>query len=336
MKFFYFIAINFFFYCDSFTSYNRIKISNNKYSNDLKSTFGASDNVWDKKVQYVDLSSTSMESTPTSRPLPLFLLGDPFFPQGVTYLNVFEMKYRTMMFDVANSGDEFGYVHYDGETGRIAAVGTICKIIDRELLEDGRQFITVEGTKRFRINKILRTLPYVVAEVEPNFEDEPVENEIEANLIENDVYNGLKYYLRIMKTYDTESAMVISPKAKQNRPPNNSNSIYLENNAQRRSDFSFSIANMIRVTVATQSQLLLQTVNVVERLKIQLEILNKANTLVSDELLKLNVLTVEKRDQLRALTYETNYEDDILPVEVKIDKTNNKNQKDEWDLSNIE
>ena len=49
--------------------------------------------LWKERVEYVDLSNASPE-TPTSRSLPLFLLGGAFYPQGTTYLNVFEMKYR--------------------------------------------------------------------------------------------------------------------------------------------------------------------------------------------------------------------------------------------------
>jgi Lon protease-like protein len=70
------------------------------------------------------------------REIPLFLLGGAFFPQGNTYLHVFEMKYRTMMFDLSQSDDIFGYIHSDG--GQIASIGTLCKITQRQLLDDGR------------------------------------------------------------------------------------------------------------------------------------------------------------------------------------------------------
>lgn len=128
--------------------------------------------LWSERVQYVDISATQLDESPTARPLPLFLLNGAFYPQGETYLNVFEMKYRTMMFDCANSDDMFGYIHTDGRTGAIASVGTICKITDRQLLEDGRQYIAVEGVGRFKVRKILKTLPYILAEVEPGLNDD--------------------------------------------------------------------------------------------------------------------------------------------------------------------
>jgi Lon protease-like protein len=53
------------------------------------------------------------------------------------------MKYRTMMFDIAQKDDVFGYIHSEG--GKIASVGTLCKVVDRQLLDDGRQYIALEG-----------------------------------------------------------------------------------------------------------------------------------------------------------------------------------------------
>lgn len=40
-----------------------------------------------------------------------------FYEKGITYLNIFEMRYRTMMFDVAKADDMFGYIHSNPMTG---------------------------------------------------------------------------------------------------------------------------------------------------------------------------------------------------------------------------
>ena len=101
----------------------------------------------------MDLTTVNIENSPIAdtnlRELPLFVLGAPFYPNGNNYLNVFEMKYRTMMFDCSNKDDRFGYIFSD-PSGQIATYGTICKIVDRELLEDGRQYIAFEGESRFK------------------------------------------------------------------------------------------------------------------------------------------------------------------------------------------
>jgi hypothetical protein len=130
-------------YCSNFISYsNQLKPHSNirylrssylrKQNFEPFSTRNEADidsnSFWKENVEYFDLNFQNTEISATSRSLPLFLLGGAFFPQGTTFLNVFEMKYRTMMFDVANSDDMFGYIHTNSRTGQIASVGTLCKV----------------------------------------------------------------------------------------------------------------------------------------------------------------------------------------------------------------
>jgi hypothetical protein len=118
--------------------------------------------LWNDQIEFVDLTSSAIQdASRVIREIPLFLLGNPMFPQATTALNVFEMKYRTMMYDIARSDDTFGYHYIAGN--QIAAYGTKCKIVDRQLLGDGRQAIEVEGIGRYKINRISKTIPYVVA-----------------------------------------------------------------------------------------------------------------------------------------------------------------------------
>ena len=114
-------------------------------------------------------------------------------------MHIFEMKYRTMMFDCASADDCFGYIFCD-KAGRIASVGTLCKIVERELLEDGRQAIKIKGIGRFTARKILKTLPYVVAEVEPDLHDEPLTASAVAAAVqlEKETWGNLKYYIRLV------------------------------------------------------------------------------------------------------------------------------------------
>ncbi|KAJ1385505.1 PUA-like domain-containing protein [Ochromonadaceae sp. CCMP2298] len=156
------------------------------------------DSLFNERLEYVDLSNASPPSD-TSRTLPLFLLDSPFFPQGSTALNVFEMKYRTMMFDISKADEIFGYIHSNSKTGEIASVGTMCKVVERQLREDGQQSIYLEGVGRFRVNKILKTLPYILAEVEPFLTDAAAE-EAEAAKVEKEVFCSLKYYMRLLKS----------------------------------------------------------------------------------------------------------------------------------------
>ena len=61
-------------------------------SNALTMMSDLSRSLWSDRVQYIDLSAPRTETSPTARTIPLFILGGAFYPQGLTFLNVFEMK----------------------------------------------------------------------------------------------------------------------------------------------------------------------------------------------------------------------------------------------------
>lgn len=310
-------------------------------------------------MEFVDLvSSSSLPESSTAVSLPLFILGGAFYPQGISYLNVFEMKYRTMMFDISRGDDTFGYIYSDA--GRIASVGTLCKVTNRQLLEDGRQFIAFEGVSRFKVRRILKTLPYVVAEVEPNLEDELPMDPQEAVKLELDAYDSLKYYMRLMKSHPNTKVrlslltrshslkdLVITPAAKDCRPSPGAAGD-LQSLRQRMSRFSFSLANMIQMTSGRycgiahlahslsvrESQLLLQTTDVTQRLGAEKAILSEASELVADKLVSSGVLSADKRDELKMRSLTSPFDEDILPADAEASVSTG--EKDEWDISNIE
>lgn len=345
----------------------------------------ASAALWRDQVDFVDLSVVDTEPSENTRELPLFLLGSAFYPQGNNFLNVFEMKYRTMMFDCAKGDDSFGYIYTDSRTGQIASIGTMCKIIDRQLLPgtlqapqlnitsntskgkheienhqyqpfkllalfspllsssplfyllnaDGRQYIAFQGTTRFRVKKIVKTLPYVLAEVETNIEDEFMESTSEIQQLELDVYNTLKYYVRLMKTYPKTQKMMITQAAKQNRPLKDAVVTDAEVDMQRRSDFSFSLANMIQMGQPKEGQLLLQTRSVVNRLEAEKLILLSAVDNVCDQLMKINVIDDTAKEEMRRKSLNDDDDDsDILPPDVV--EQEKEEEADEWDMSNIQ
>ena len=240
------------------------------------------------------------------------------------------MMSRTMMFDIANKDDSFGYIHTDS-SGRIGSVGTLCKVTARELQPDGQQFIAVEGASRFRVTKILKTLPYVLAEIEPDLADTIISDEETARKLESEVYDSLKYYMRLMKSYGPNRTLVISQAAKKSRPSLTGSKF---DYPHRRTDFSFALANMIQMTDAKASQLLLQTTDVMKRLGAAKEILIQASDLISEQLQNMDLLTADVRDSLKFKAYNEAADEDILPVDIVIDE--GAVEKDEWDLNNME
>lgn len=300
-------------------------------SNEATEVTNFKDSLWSDRVQYVDLMAAEEEMSPNTRSMPLFLLSGTFYPSGTSFINVFEMKYRTMMFDCANSDDIFGYIQTD-RSGRIAKYGTMCQIVDRQLLEDGRQFIAFDGVGRFRVKKILKTLPYVLAEVEANVSDDEVFPEEAAVNLERNVYNLLKYYIRLMRTLNPRKELVISQVAKATRPHPTTSSL---NISERRTKFSFALANMIQMAQEKESQLKLQTTSIMKRLQAQEQILTQACDLVVEQLKKNGDFSDEQVADLKALSFNTLKDDDILPPDVKENETQDA-EKDEWDISNIE
>ena len=107
------------------------------------------------------------------------------------------------------------------------------------------------------------------------------------------------------------------------------------NSAKRRTDFSFALANMIQMTHARESQLILQTTSISKRLGVEQEILQQAATLVSDKLIEMGNLTPEQRDEIRdASLGDADFDMDILPLASEEDEA--VEEKDEWDINNME
>lgn len=84
-----------------FHSLGSIRLSKSHFGHFFKQTLKMSDadsgeegSLWQERVKYVDLSAVKESPSPDARELPLFLLGGAFYPEGTTFLNVFEMKYR--------------------------------------------------------------------------------------------------------------------------------------------------------------------------------------------------------------------------------------------------
>jgi Lon protease-like protein len=234
-----------------------------------------------------------------------------------------------MMFDIANADDMFGYIHTDKQ-GRMARVGTVCKVTDRQLLEDGRQLIALQGVGRFTINRVIKTTPYIVAEIEPDLCDEPVANEEVAESLEREVYDALKFYIRLIRCYPSYKDMVVAQATKDNRRTRKD---CKKDPSIRRTDFSFSLANMIKMESVEESQLMLQTTDVMKRLTVEKDLLQQASELLGDELVEMGVLKVEQRELIRCTTFGDDYDEDILPADFI--ESNKKEEKDVWDISNV-
>ncbi|XP_058785372.1 uncharacterized protein LOC131660208 [Vicia villosa] len=96
--------------------------------------------------------------------LPLFPLPLVLFPGAILPLQIFEFRYRVMMHTLLHTDLRFGVIYTDAVTGT-AEVGCVGEVIKHERLVDDRFFLICKGQERFRVKKVVRTKPYLVASV---------------------------------------------------------------------------------------------------------------------------------------------------------------------------
>ncbi|KAL6995740.1 hypothetical protein U1Q18_005874 [Sarracenia purpurea var. burkii] len=96
--------------------------------------------------------------------LPLFPLPLVLFPGAILPLQIFEFRYRMMMHTLLQSDLRFGVIYSDIATGT-ADVGCVGEVVKHERLVDDRFFLICKGQERFRVTRLVRTKPYLVAEV---------------------------------------------------------------------------------------------------------------------------------------------------------------------------
>lgn len=106
--------------------------------------------------------------------LPLFPLPLVLFPGAVLPLQIFEFRYRMMMHTLLQTDLRFGVIYADGATGT-ADVGCVGEVVKHERLVDDRFFLICKGQERFRVTNLVRTKPYLVAQV-AWLEDRPAPN----------------------------------------------------------------------------------------------------------------------------------------------------------------
>ncbi|XP_021902524.1 uncharacterized protein LOC110818070 [Carica papaya] len=96
--------------------------------------------------------------------LPLFPLPLVLFPGAILPLQIFEFRYRIMMHTLLQTDLRFGVLYSDAISGT-AEVGCVGEIVKHERLVDDRFFLICKGQERFRVRNLVRTKPYLVAEV---------------------------------------------------------------------------------------------------------------------------------------------------------------------------
>ncbi len=113
----------------------------------------------------------------------LFPLGIVLLPGEIAALHVFEERYKLLVNERRDGGEEFGIVL--GEDDGVREIGCTAAVVEiLEELEDGRLNILVEGRRRFRLLDLVQPddpeaeyIRGVVLYVEDDEEDAPAELE---------------------------------------------------------------------------------------------------------------------------------------------------------------
>ena len=109
--------------------------------------------------------------------IPLFPLGLVLFPGMPLPLHIFEERYKAMIGDCMRNDTAFGVslIRSGQEVGAPAdphPIGTTTRVLQSQMLEQGRMNILTKGERRFEIIEVTQREPHVAALV--RMLDEPV------------------------------------------------------------------------------------------------------------------------------------------------------------------
>ena len=145
--------------------------------------------------------------------IPIFLLSSIIFPGGYMSLRIFERRYLDMVKNCVKNNTGFGISLIRASDNRYYNVGTFCKIIDWDQMNDGLLGITARGKYRYKILESsvqhdgLLTANIEIVE-EPSFKDIPIELMPYSDFLKNILNQYPEFYHRDGIKYYSESGWV--------------------------------------------------------------------------------------------------------------------------------
>jgi len=97
--------------------------------------------------------------------IPLFPLGVVLLPGMDLPLHIFEERYKKLIRECIDTDQEFGVVYYSGKMMlRVGCTAEISNVL--RSYEDGKMDILTTGMRRFHIEELFESKPYIEAKVE--------------------------------------------------------------------------------------------------------------------------------------------------------------------------
>jgi hypothetical protein len=93
--------------------------------------------------------------------IPILPYNNFLLPGSNEQLNIFEMRHRQLLNEVAQNGGVFGLVYLSQAFQRISLVGTLCRVKSRRVTDDGRVSAVIEGIDRFYLEEVVSEKPFI-------------------------------------------------------------------------------------------------------------------------------------------------------------------------------
>lgn len=237
-----------------------------------------------KASMKVPAGQTTLVGKP--RVIPILPYGQVLAPTGTDWLNIFEMKHRMLL----NEGSVFGFSYYSSTQSKLALVGTLARVKERKILEDGRSFVVIEGIDRFYIDEIVSERPYLKGKVQLFGDYTETTSDI-LDELELKVFNGLRKNTKMMERLFPSKNFAINPAVMQNRPhlitPGTRNVKITDaaDDKARRATFSFGVLDMLQISTTVKLSLMQEHL-LERRMARYLKILQSGSTYLEEELTK--------------------------------------------------
>lgn len=222
------------------------------------------------------------------------------------------MIFRAIFRNICNDDKLFGITYADPDDGRISKIGTLCMVKKHNDFNDDLYQIEYEAIKRFNVKKLVRTLPYLVAEI-ANIKDDPVPEDQEEYVrnLEREIYGYLKYYTRILRAEPNNKQNIVEPFLRPLAP----NYKAEKRNHDRSIEFSFGMMQIFDIHPNEVAQACLQSTNLINRLEFIQFCMKKASESASDDLIEAGYLTEETSRLIFNEAMTNSNDDDIYEIE---------------------
>ena len=200
-----------------------------------------------------------------------------------------------MINDAFGGDKEFGIVCSNPTGGKLAEVGTLLRIADRKLKDDGRQAISTVSRQRFRILEVVKEEPYLICDVQYPLIDDEVASNTSGSLdpdienLEREVYQLLRDILSLSNALlrsqrrndDTVTEFQLSSNVQMLSPQMHPFRL------QVASEFSFAVLEMISCNYVIKQQIL-ETTSLRKRLELLRLILKENLALLYEKVQSLD------------------------------------------------